>query len=675
MSLHELSAGNDTPEAERARQNGTLHGHWLLLARCVGAVLTVFLLAFFIANLPVYFAQLQTVCVQVVCAQWQLTASNARAIQNAGLSITLYAIFTLALNLLSALVWFAVGGFIGWRKSDDWSALLTSLLLVLQGVLELCGFLSNGGLSIPLAYSSPAWYVPTVSLFLLDVVLIILVFSLFPNGRFAPGWMRWLVPSEVALIVIFLFLYTSSLQSKTVLIPLLTAVLWIFIVVSIIGGQMYRYRRVSSPTERQQTKWIVLGTIGEFVLGLLYLFPLLLFPGLRTPGSLYFLLVKPLIFLLALFGPLCFGVAILRYRLWDIDIIIQRTLVYAALSACVIGLYVLVVVGLGSLLQANILLSLLATGLIAILFQPLRQRLQQAINRLLYGERDDPYAALARLSRRLEATLVPETVLPTIVETVAQTFKLPYVAIALLPEQRSLTAPAARKAGCMTEAEAEAPDIVASYGAPTSDHVRVPLVYQSETIGYLLLAARAGETFGKTDASLLADLARQAGVAVYAVRLTASLKQLSTSLQQTRERLVMTREEERRRLRRDMHDGLGPTLASLTFKVDAARNLLRRDSERTDTLLAEVCREFLGVAQWQAGTLGVGEQSTGGWLVRDQCAYLLRVLDGQIEPNKSAATAAEYIRRFGAKLGEQAVRIVTVRLDALLFLRVVERTA
>jgi signal transduction histidine kinase len=113
-------------------------------------------------------------------------------------------------------------------------------------------------------------------------------------------------------------------------------------------------------------------------------------------------------------------------------------------------------------------------------------------------------------------------------------------------------------------------------------------MYQAETIGYLLLAARAGDTFGKADSRLLTDLARQAGVAVYAVRLTTHLQHLTESLQQARERLVTTREEERRRLRRDLHDGLGPALASLTFKVDAARNLLRQDSERTEMLLAEV---------------------------------------------------------------------------------------
>ncbi len=117
--------------------------------------------------------------------------------------------------------------------------------------------------------------------------------------------------------------------------------------------------------------------------------------------------------------------------------------------------------------------------------------------------------------------------------------------------------------------------------------MRVPLVYQAETVGYLLLAARAGDTFGKPDTRLLTDLARQAGVAVYAARLTTHLQRLSTGLQESRERLVTTREEERRRLRRDLHDGLGPQLSSQTLTLSAARKLLRQDPDAADRLLAD----------------------------------------------------------------------------------------
>ena len=557
-------------ETKSPNEAGTrLTGLRLLTIRAVWTALIVLSLAYFIANLPVYFVQLQTVCIQAVCVQWQLTPVNARTLQDIGLSVNQYAIFTLTLNLFSALVWFATGVFIAWRKSDDWLALLTALFLIIQGVLVLCGFLSNGGVSTPLAYSSPTWYVPNAFLYLLDAPLIILVFSLFPNGRFVPGWMRWLVPAEVVLNVISFLLY-MSLQSKTVLIPFLSDALWLLTVVSIIGGQIYRYQRVSSPMERQQTKWIIFATIVDLLLGMVYIFSAPLFLESHTSGALYILLVKPLILLLDLFGPLCFGIAILRYRLWDIDVIINRTLVYGVLTVSIVALYILVVVGLGTLFQAqgNLSISLLATGLIAVLFQPLRTRLQRVVNQLMYGERDDPYGVLSRLGQRLEATLAPDAVLPTIVETVAQALKLPYTAITL------------KQVGTFT--------LAASYGSSQGELLRLPLIYQTEQVGELILAPRTpDETFTSSDRKLLADLAHQAGVAAHAVRLTDDLKQLTVDLQHSRERLVTAREEERRRLRRDLHDGLGPQLAGLTLKLETARNRLAHDA-LADTLLSDL---------------------------------------------------------------------------------------
>jgi signal transduction histidine kinase len=238
--------------------------------------------------------------------------------------------------------------------------------------------------------------------------------------------------------------------------------------------------------------------------------------------------------------------------------------VYGALSASVVGLYVLLVGALGALFQSSghLVIALLATGLAAFLIQPLRTRLQRGVNRLMYGERDDPYTVLSRLSQQLKATLVPTAVLPSIVEAIAQTLKLPYVALALAHDDRL--------------------EIAAAYGRPTGDPVQLPLIYQAEIVGQLLVAPRApGETFTPTERRLLEDIALQAGVAAHAVRLTADL-------QRARERLITAREEERRRLRRDLHDGLGPQLASLTLTLAAARALLRHDMDAADMLLQEL---------------------------------------------------------------------------------------
>src|SRR5215218_538490 len=261
-------------------------------------------------------------------------------------------------------------------------------------------------------------------------------------------------------------------------------------------------------------------------------------------------------------------IAILRYHLYDIDVVINRTLVYGALTSCVVGIYVLAVVALGALFQAqgNIAVSLSATGLVAVLFQPIRSRLQRGVNRLMYGERDDPYAVVSHLGKRLEATLAPEAVLPTLVETIAQALKLPYAAILLKDGERFRTA--------------------AAYGSLRGDPETLLLIYQREEIGRLVLSPRApGEGFSDADRGLLEDLARQAEVAVHAVRLT-------TDLQHSRERLVATREEERRRLRRDLHDGLGAQLAGLSVQAGSLRRLIPTDPDAADELVVELREEL-----------------------------------------------------------------------------------
>ncbi len=554
-------------EASSRNATGTrLRGRWLVLARSVWIAVVVFNLALLVASIPAFIATLYNVCTTAACHVF-FAPYTVKQIQAAGFSVNFSLTYFYAVLVIFWLAFLAIGAVIFWLRSNDFIALYTSFALVTFGM----AFNSS---SVTLL--GPAWWLPIQFVAFLGSVSFGTLFYLFPNGLFVPRWTRWLIVGWVVYSVVNYFFPNSPLGESW-----LIKLLFLCLVVSLLAAQVYRYRRISSQVERQQTKWVIfgvsIGLVGFSLVILLYYSNLLL--SIFQFGPRYDLAAGTAVYVFILLIPLSIAFAILRSRLWDIDLIINRTLVYGALTLSVIGLYVLVVVGLGSLIQVqgNIILSLLATGIIAVLFQPLRLRLQRGINRLMYGERDDPYAVLARLGNRLEATLVPEKVLPIIVETIAQALKLPYVAIALLPDQAPLT-----------RTDAEVPDTVASSGIPTADPMRVPLVYQAETVGYLLLAARAGDTFGKADARLLADLARQAGVAVYAVRLTTHLQHLTESLQQARERLVTTREEEHRRLRRDLHDGLGPALASLTFKVDAARNLLAHDSARADRLLAEV---------------------------------------------------------------------------------------
>jgi signal transduction histidine kinase len=342
---------------------------------------------------------------------------------------------------------------------------------------------------------------------------------------------------------------------------------------SAIFGQVYRYRRVSNRVQRQQTKWVVFGiAMGLAIFLIVNIVVSATVPVPTSAGELSTLMVGAVLMYGALLLiPLSIGIAMLRHQLFDVDVLINRALVYGALTACVIGLYVLVVGYLGVLFRTNgnLAISLLATGLVALLFQPLHNRLRRDVNRLMYGERDDPYAVLSRLGQRLEATIAPEAVLPTIVQTVKESLKLPYVAIALRHK--------------------DALNVAASAGIPVDDALRLPLVYQNEMVGQLLLALRApGESFSPDDLRLLEDLAREAGVAVHAVRLNTDLQRLTVDLQRSRERLVTAREEERRRLRRELHDGLGPTLASLAQRLDSTRKLVPRDPDAAVALLDDL---------------------------------------------------------------------------------------
>jgi signal transduction histidine kinase len=195
-------------------------------------------------------------------------------------------------------------------------------------------------------------------------------------------------------------------------------------------------------------------------------------------------------------------------------------------------------------------------------FSPLRARLQTLVNRMMYGERDDPYAALSRLATRLEATLSPDQVLRAIAGNVASALRSPYAAIEVADGDGT-------------------PRVAAAHGTlpPGAAPLRVPLTSSGAHVGDLVVAPRRpSEAFNEADRRLLDGLAHHAGAAVHAADLT-------TQLQRSRERLVTAREEERRRIRRDLHDGLGPVLAGIAMQLDAARRLTRSDPDRGDRLL------------------------------------------------------------------------------------------
>lgn len=344
-------------------------------------------------------------------------------------------------------------------------------------------------------------------------------------------------------------------------------------------GVVWQYQANNKGVTRQQIRWVVFGALLAGGFGFIFY----ILPGALGVGQ-----VDPnLMGVIVLTFPLAIAVAIVRHNLFDIDTLLNRALVYGALTTLIAGVYIIFVGSLGALFQVrgNLFISLLATGVVAVLFQPLRERLQRTVNRLMYGERDEPYTVLSRLGQRLEASLSPDATLTTIVETVAQALRLPYVAIALRRDE-------GRKS---TKEDFK---IVAAYGLPVDRPVTLPLVYQSETIGRLMLAQRApDESFTPAEQRLLKDIAHQAGVAAHAVRLTNDLQQTAADLQRARQRLVTAREEERRRIRRDLHDGLGPQLASQMLTIEAIGKLLQQEPDTAGKLLQELKEQSLSAIQ------------------------------------------------------------------------------
>ena len=527
------------------------------MARAAWTVVAVLTVVCIVVSIPAELSRLQTVCSTGACQPGTLTPANARELGALGLSAGLFAGYLLSVELLFAVSSFVVGVLIFWRKSDDRMALFLALTLVTLG-----GAALTQSPDVLLDEPAALRFAILVVTFLGNTC-IVLFFYLFPDGRFVPRWTRAVSVLFVAGQVDEFFFPSSFLPDFPD--PLDAALVFGFLA-SMVYAQAYRYRRVSGPVERQQTKWTVFGIAATVVGTQGAEIVLLAFP------QVWFLMAGQTVYYLSLLLiPLSIGIAILRHRLFDIDLVINRALVYGVLTASVVLLYVMVVGGLGAVLQVqgSLIVSLIATGLAAVMFQPLRDRLQRGINRLMYGERDDPYAVISRLGSRLESTPAHDAVLPAVARTVREALKLPYAEIQLRREDGFETAAAA--------------------GNPAENVLRLPLVYGGETVGRLVLGPRAGEDgFADSERRLLEDLAHQIGASAHDALMTDEALRLSSDLQRSRERLVEAREEERRRLRRDLHDGLGPQLSSQALTIDAVRKLMRRDPDAAEELLLEL---------------------------------------------------------------------------------------
>jgi len=373
------------------------------------------IVALFLVMLPAYYTFLQTVCTGATCGPTQPTPASAQGIQKLGLSLGAYATFTLALTLASELLCIVVSAVIFWRKSDDWMALLVALGEVALGILYV---------TFTLQGSHSAWQVPAIVLTVLGNGAFFLVGSLFPHGRFVPRWTRWLLPCWVVSGLAFLFFHDVSFMY------LVYKLVWLGVVVLLVIALFYRYRYASSPLQRQQTKWVIYGGSVAGIIEVGLTLPLYLFPSLRQAGSFYQLVIAPAYILVVFLVPLSIGLAILRYRLYDIDLLINRTLVYGTLTVSLALVYAGLIIGLQALMgaiikQNNDVVIVVSTLTIVALFLPLRHRIQNIIDRRFYRRKYDAAKVMAAFSATLrnevDLSQLSENLLAVVQETMQPT--------------------------------------------------------------------------------------------------------------------------------------------------------------------------------------------------------------------------------------------------------------
>jgi hypothetical protein len=344
-----------TEEAGRQSSPTTvvLHGRWLFVARLVCVVLAALTVGLFIASVPVAYEQLST--------------------------------YNVALSIVSVLGFWAIGAILFWKSSGHRVALYASVALVTFGTVQ-------ADTLYWLAEASPVWALPVDLVDFVGEAAFFVLFCVFPDGRFVPRWTRWAAVAWIAYWLLVSF-FTYSPLSPRRWPPLIDYSLLLGLLGSLVLAQIYRYRRVSGPVERQQTKWVVFGltaTIAAFVVVLLIIW-LLALTRTGIPQSLIEDLSLTAVYLFVLLIPLSIGVAVLRYRLWDIDLIIRRSLVIGPLATILTVVFELAnqlllpfifkfIPGIEVSKSINTVASVV---IVVVLFKPLHARLDALVNRLV----------------------------------------------------------------------------------------------------------------------------------------------------------------------------------------------------------------------------------------------------------------------------------------------------
>lgn len=397
----------------------TLNRTWLRIARLAWLVILLLTIGKIVLGMPLYFADLNQVCMgsEEVCNEgYSLTSREVAVLKTAGLQLQTYAKLELGWSFFTLIIWAGVGIFIFILRPNDWLALIASALLIIY---------NSSGYELQINSSYPALGPASEFLFNFSNALLFLFIGLFPNGRFSPRWMRWYWTG----LILLNFLPLSTWVSPGIF----NAIIVLFWVSFLLLGpytQIYKYRNLSTTVERLQTKWIVLG-FAFFAAAVLIGFSLQsLYPENIVAELIYYRLVFDFAGLMI---PLSIGISILRYRLWDIDVVIRKTLQYSIVTGLLVLTYFGIVVMLQRILSPltgsgySPLIIVITTLAIAALFNPLRHRVQNDIDRRFFRKKYDAGQVLEQFaqSARDEVSLEVLTAeLSTIIQDVIQPEKV-----------------------------------------------------------------------------------------------------------------------------------------------------------------------------------------------------------------------------------------------------------
>jgi len=441
----------------------------------------------------------------------------------------------------------------------------------------------------------------------LDNYLILIAILLFPNGDLPGKRWRWVLWPVVALTVLGVasaalqpgasqlsprlptIPYPIGIRSLNPVIngrltPAVVAVAIVFAVFLVLIGAavVVRLRRASG-VERTQLRWftyVAVSTVAVTVLGaVIATQDVALGNNIGSLQSYGFGIVLPA----------TIGIAIIKDGLYDVDVFISRTLVYGSLAVFITAVYVGIAVGIGTLVgsggRPNLALSILATAIVAIGFQPVRERLQKVANRLVYGQRASPYEVLSEFSGRVAETYAADDVLPRMARVLQEGTGAESATVwlrggaVLRPAATYPDSPGAHQSLALSDGSL--PEVADATRA-------VEVRHQGELLGALSVTKRRGEALTPIEQKLFDDLAHQAGLVLKNVGLSADLQARLEELRASRQRLVSAQDSERRRLERNLHDGAQQHLVALKVKLGLAEVLLSRDPDKARTTLEQL---------------------------------------------------------------------------------------